>query len=53
MSQSSHADTPPKVPAALVARSRDNWHAFTRGIFWNCVATAAVLLFMLLVFKIL
>jgi len=53
MNQHSHAETPPKVPTALVNRSRENWHLFTRGIFWNCVAIAGTLLFMLLVFKIL
>jgi hypothetical protein len=53
MSQHSHAETPPKVPSALVNRSREGWHAFTKAIVWNCIAIAALLLFMLLVFKIL
>jgi hypothetical protein len=43
----------PKVPSALVNRSRNDWHMFTKAIVINCVAVAGLLLVMLLVFKIL
>ncbi|MDX2027445.1 MAG: aa3-type cytochrome c oxidase subunit IV [Alphaproteobacteria bacterium] len=48
-----HPATPPKVPAAMLAEHREGWRAFTRLIVWNCVATAALLLLMLLAFKVL
>jgi hypothetical protein len=43
----------PRVPTSLVNRRKADWHVFTRGMVWNCVAVAAVLLFLLLVFRIL
>ncbi|MDP9126787.1 MAG: hypothetical protein M3N08_00815 [Pseudomonadota bacterium] len=53
MADQSHAAHPaPPVPAELVDERRHGWHAFTRMMFWNAVATAAVLIVLLLVFKI-
>ena len=43
----------PREPGSLVTRSRNDWNMFTKAIVINCVAVAALLLFMLLVFKIL
>ena len=47
----SHSE--PQVPAALLRRRRNDWHYFTRAIIYNCVAIAALLVFLLLVFRIL
>jgi hypothetical protein len=51
MSRSSSDSNRP--PASLIAERRAGWHAFTRGVFWNGVAVAATLLFLLIVFRIL
>ena len=51
MSRSPNSET--RVPTSLVNRHRADWHMFTRAVFLNCVATAALLLFLLLVFRIL
>lgn len=37
----------------LTATARTNWHIFTQYVVKACVVTAAVLLLMLLVFKVL
>ena len=52
MAQDAHHADPPPVPAEMLATHRAGWHAFTRGMFWNAVATAAVLLLLLLVFRV-
>jgi hypothetical protein len=53
MAHDSHApQTEPAVPPELLATRKADWHIFTRSIVANCVATAAVLVFLLLVFKI-
>ena len=43
----------PKVPAALVAEHRNEWHNFTRAIVISCVSVAALLLLMLIFLRIL
>lgn len=53
MAQHSHSSAPQKVPAEMLATHRAGWHRFTRGIVYVCVATAAVLLLMLVFFKVL
>jgi hypothetical protein len=52
MAQNNHHTTPAPVPAALLAERRKAWHEFTRGMFWNAIAAAAVLVVLLLVFKV-
>lgn len=44
--------TLPPVPAELLAAHQRGWHAFTRATLWNCVAVAALLVVLLLVFKV-
>ena len=44
--------TPPHVPADMVATHKRGWHEFTRFMLWNAVGTAAVLLVLLLVFRV-
>jgi hypothetical protein len=53
MARSPHSDAASEPPAALINERRAGWHAFTRAIMLNCVAVAALLFFLLLVFKIL
>ncbi len=47
----SHSE--PQVPAALLRRRRNDCNLFTRAIVYNCVSVAALLLVLLLVFRIL
>ena len=47
MAHNSHApQTEPDVPPALLATRKADWHIFTRSVVANCVATAAVLVFL-------
>jgi hypothetical protein len=52
MAQDTHHAHPPEVPPEMLAAHRAGWDAFTRAAFWNAVATAAVLVLLLLVFKV-
>jgi len=52
MAEHAHSSAP-EVPAELVARHQAGWKAFTQGLAINCVFVAAVLVFLLVVFKIL
>jgi hypothetical protein len=52
MTHDPHSSPPPQVPAEMVAQHRAGWHAFTRMMLWNGIATAAVLVFLLLVAKV-
>ncbi len=52
MAQDHHATTPPQVPVDMLEQHRAMWHFFTRGMLWNAIATAVVLVFLLLVAKV-
>jgi hypothetical protein len=41
-----------QVPSQMLAQHREGWHTFTRFIVVNCLAVAALLVFLLLVFKV-
>lgn len=52
MAHNNHSSSPPQVPADMLARHRAGWHHFTHGVVYVSAATAAVLLFLLLVGKV-
>jgi hypothetical protein len=52
MAHNDHSATPPQVPADMLAQHRAGWQSFTHGVFVVSVATAAVLVFLLLIGKV-
>jgi hypothetical protein len=52
MAHDNHSAAPPQVPAEMLAQHRAGWGAFTHGVFYVSVATAAVLVFLLLIGKV-
>lgn len=52
MAHENSSSNPPTVPADMLAEHRNMWHFFTRGMFWNAVATAVTLVFLLLIAKV-
>jgi hypothetical protein len=53
MASNSHAASPPKVPAELLAERRKGWQGFTRFTVMSCAAIAVTLLMMLVFLRIL
>lgn len=52
MAHNSHSSTPAAVPAEILAQHRSTWHGFTRLMLWTAIATAGVLVFLLLIGKV-
>ncbi|HUY68192.1 MAG TPA: hypothetical protein VMV79_02705 [Alphaproteobacteria bacterium] len=52
MAHAPQSEAAAEPPAALVKAHRENWHVFTRSVVTTCVAVAAVLILMLLAFKV-
>ncbi len=52
MSHSSHNAGAPEVSADMIAERKAGWHGFMRFIVINCLVTAGILVFLLLVFRV-